>query len=152
MGCDAVIRVGLGYDIHRTKPGERLVLGGVEFDSPFGLDGHSDADVVLHALMDAMLGGVALGDIGVHFPPTEEAFRNVSSLRLLRETRSVLRDARYIVGNADIVIVAQSPRIAPKALQMRMNIAEALEINVEAISIKATTNEEVGPEGRAEAI
>lgn len=147
-----MIRVGLGYDIHRLSPGRALVLGGVPIPSPLGLEGHSDADVVLHALMDALLGAAALGDIGQHFPPGDERFRGVSSLQLLSSVRDLVSGAGFRLVNADVVLVAERPRIAPYVARMRDQIARALEVDIGAISLKATTNEGVGPEGRGEAM
>jgi len=146
------MRVGLGYDIHRLTPGRRLVLGGSEIPSAFGLEGHSDADVLLHAIMDALLGAASLGDIGSHFPPSDERFRDVSSLDLLARVRDLVRGNGYRVTNVDAVLVAEQPRIAPHVPEMRRRISGVLEINQDAVGIKATTNEGVGPEGRAEAI
>ena len=146
------MRIGLGYDIHRVVPGRRLVLGGVVFDAPFGLEGHSDADVVVHALMDAMLGAAGMGDIGRHFPPNDEAYRDADSLVLLRSVRDIVRSAGLRLVNADVVVVAEAPRISPRAEEMRRAIAAVLEADWGCISIKATTNERMGPEGRGEAI
>lgn len=145
-------RVGIGYDIHRLAADRELILGGVKIRHERGLEGHSDADVVLHALMDALLGAAALGDIGTYFPPTDERFRGVSSLALLREVRRLVQNAGYHLVNADIVIVAERPRLAPHIQSMRERTADALGAEVEAVGIKATTNEGVGPEGRGEAI
>ena len=147
-----MMRVGLGYDIHRLAVGRRLVLGGVEIPAPAGLQGHSDADVVLHSLMDALLGAAALGDIGQHFPPSDAQFRDISSLVLLERVRTLLQAAGVHLVNADIMVVAEQPRLAPFVAHMRHNIAAALEVEVSTIAIKATTNEGVGPEGRREAI
>lgn len=147
-----MIRVGLGYDIHRLVPGRSLTLGGVRFASEVGLDGHSDADVVIHALMDALLGAIALGDIGQHFPPGDPQYRNASSLQLLTEVYRLISSRDWHIVNADVVVVAEQPHIAPYEAQMRQNIAEALHLSAGAISIKATTNEQVGAEGRGEAI
>lgn len=147
-----MMRVGIGYDIHRLQAGRRLVLGGVEIPSPIGLRGHSDADVVTHALMDAMLGAAAQGDIGQHFPPDDDRYRDVSSLALLAHVRSILEDCHYTIVNADIVIVAEKPRMAPFCAEMRTLLAGALGVDAGVIGIKATTNEGVGPEGRMEAI
>lgn len=147
-----MIRVGLGYDIHRLSPGRALVLGGVPIPSPLGLEGHSDADVVLHALMDALLGAAALGDIGHHFPTGDERFRGVSSLQLLSSVRELVSRAGFRLVNADVVLVAERPRIAPYVARMRDQIARALEVDIGSISLKATTNEGVGPEGRGEAM
>lgn len=147
-----MIRVGIGYDIHRLVPGRRLILGGVEIDHVMGLAGHSDADVITHALMDALLGAAALDDIGVHFPPEEDRFRNVSSLELLATVRDMLARAGFRILNADIVVVAEKPRISTHAALMRERLGRTLGIDPSHIGLKATTNEEVGPEGRQEAI
>jgi len=147
-----MIRVGIGYDIHRLEPGRRLVLGGVEILSGMGLEGHSDADVVLHALMDAMLGALTLGDIGQHFPPGDDRFRSISSLELLARVRDLVHRSGFRLCNADVVLVAEQPRIAPHVAAMRSRIASVLGVEEDAISIKATTNEGVGPEGRGEAM
>jgi 2-C-methyl-D-erythritol 2,4-cyclodiphosphate synthase len=128
------------------------MLGGVKIDWPLGLEGHSDADVVLHALMDALLGAAALGDIGRHFPPTDPRYRGASSLALLRDVAELLRASEYRVVNADVVVVAEWPRLAPHVEDMRAVIAQTLGIPVESVSLKATTNEGLGPEGRGEAI
>jgi 2-C-methyl-D-erythritol 2,4-cyclodiphosphate synthase len=147
-----MIRVGLGYDIHRLEPGRRLVLGGVEIPFPLGLAGHSDADVAVHALMDALLGAAGLPDIGTHFPPSDARFQGASSLLLLATVRDLVRAQGMSVVNADVVVVAESPKLAPHVEDMRERIASALGLSASAIGIKATTNEEVGPEGRGEAI
>lgn len=147
-----MIRIGLGYDIHRLRPGRRLVLGGIEIPSDLGLDGHSDADVLLHALMDALLGALALGDIGQHFPPSDERYRDISSLALLAHVRDLLFHQGYRVVNADMMLIAERPRISPHVPRMRERIAGVLGVSQGAISIKATTNEEMGPEGRREAM
>jgi 2-C-methyl-D-erythritol 2,4-cyclodiphosphate synthase len=146
------MRVGLGYDIHRIEPGRPLLLGGVRIPAPFGLVGHSDADAALHAIMDALLGAASLGDIGYHFPPSDERYRDASSLELLRRVRHLLEDSGFCPVNVDVVIVAEAPRIAPYAPEMRNRIGTALGIPASSVSVKATTNEEVGPEGRREAI
>jgi 2-C-methyl-D-erythritol 2,4-cyclodiphosphate synthase len=127
-------------------------LGGVRIPAPFGLLGHSDADVALHALMDALLGAAGLGDIGRHFPPSDEAYRDASSVDLLQRVRVMLEESGYHPVNVDIVVVAEAPRIAPYARDMQDHIAGALGIAATSVSIKATTNERVGPEGREEAI
>ncbi|MDQ2742242.1 MAG: 2-C-methyl-D-erythritol 2,4-cyclodiphosphate synthase [Chloroflexota bacterium] len=145
-------RVGIGYDIHRLTPGRPLVLGGVVFESPVGLEGHSDADVVLHALMDAMLGATGLGDIGQHFPPSDERFHHVSSLSLLDQVYTLTSDEGYTACNADLVVVCEMPKIGPRAPEMRWKIAHILRMDTAVVSIKATTNEGLGPEGRGEAI
>lgn len=146
------MRVGIGYDIHRLAVGRKLWLGGVEIPAPAGLEGHSDADVVLHALMDALLGAAGMEDIGHHFPPDDERYRGAASLDLLARVRDLLAGQGYQIGNVDVVVVAESPRIAPHIPDMRRRISAVLRIPVEAIGIKATTNEGVGPEGRHEAI
>jgi 2-C-methyl-D-erythritol 2,4-cyclodiphosphate synthase len=145
-------RIGLGYDIHRLVPGRPLVLGGIQIPSEVGLEGHSDADVILHALMDALLGAAGLGDIGQHFPPGDDRFRGISSLTLLEQVRDLLDLAGFRLVNADIVVVAERPRIAPHSGAMRQCIADVLGTDSGTISIKATTNEGVGAEGRSEAI
>ena len=147
-----MIRVGLGYDIHRLKLGRRLILGGVEIPAGFGLEGHSDADVATHAIMDALLGAAGLGDIGTHFPPTDDRFHNISSLQLLALVRDLLSRERWRVVNADVVVIAEEPRLAPYADQMRNRIAGILGIESACVSVKATTKEGLGPEGAQEAI
>jgi len=145
-------RVGIGYDVHRLVPGRRLVLGGVELESEVGLDGHSDADVALHALSDALLGAAALGDIGQHFPPSDQRWRDADSLDLLRHVAGLLARKRYYPVNVDLMIIAERPRIGPRVPEMRQRIAKALGIGVDAVSIKATTNEGIGFVGRGEGI
>jgi 2-C-methyl-D-erythritol 2,4-cyclodiphosphate synthase len=147
-----MMRVGLGYDIHRTQEGRRLILGGVEIPSEFGLEGHSDADVVVHALMDAMLGAAGLGDIGRHFPPGDGKYRDVSSLALLVTVSDLVRGAGFSLVNVDIVVVAERPRLASYTDAMRRRIGGAAGADPDYISIKATTNERLGPEGRGEGI
>lgn len=146
------MKIGLGYDVHALVPGRPLVLGGVEIDYPKGLLGHSDADVLVHAVMDAMLGACALGDIGRHFPDSEECFRGISSLKLLAEVGEMIRNQGYQLGNLDSIVVAQRPRIAPYIGKMRTNIAGILGTEISRISIKATTTEHLGFEGREEGI
>lgn len=146
------MRVGLGYDIHRTAPGQSIVLGGIEIPSRVRLVGHSDADVAIHAVIDALLGAAALGDVGRYFPNHDERYRGISSLVLLGEVSRVLAEAGYRAGNVDLVIVAEEPMISPHATEMSRVIADALGIEPGATSVKATTNEGVGPEGRGEAI
>jgi 2-C-methyl-D-erythritol 2,4-cyclodiphosphate synthase len=145
-------RVGIGYDIHRLVAGRRLVLGGVEISHEAGLDGHSDADVLLHAVMDALLGAAALGDIGRHFPPGDPAYLGADSRVLLRQVAGLLRDAGYRPQNVDAMVIAQRPRIGPLIPEMRRAIATDLAVAVDCVSIKATTNEGLGPEGREEGI
>jgi 2-C-methyl-D-erythritol 2,4-cyclodiphosphate synthase len=146
------MRVGIGYDIHQLQIGGKLVLGGVPIPHTAGLAGHSDADVVVHALMDAILGALALGDIGQHFPPSDERFRDVSSLVLLRRVVELMRAEGYVVGNADVMVVAEQPRLSQHIVLMRDVVRNVLGVDIGQVSIKATTNERVGPEGRLEAI
>ena len=138
------MRVGHGYDVHRLVEGRKLILGGVEIPWEKGLLGHSDADVLLHALMDAILGAAALGDIGQHFPDSDERYAGADSLRLLTEVARLLNEAGYRLVNADCTILAQRPKLMPHLPQMRANIARALEADVDAISVKATTEEGLG--------
>lgn len=145
-------RVGIGIDFHRFAPGRRLVLGGVDIPHDQGLLGHSDADVVLHALCDALLGAAALGDIGQHFPPTEERWRGISSVVLLRRVRELLEGAGFRPLQVDVAVVAEKPRLAPYIPKMRRTIAEALGMPEAAVSVKATTAEGMGALGRGEGI
>ena len=138
------IRIGHGYDVHRLVEGRKLILGGVEIPWEKGLLGHSDADVLLHALMDAMLGAAALGDIGRHFPDSDERYAGADSLQLLKEVSRLLSDAGYRLVNADCTILAQRPKLMPHIPGMRANIARALGTDVDAISVKATTEEGLG--------
>ena len=147
-----MIRVGIGYDIHPLQPGLPLTLGGIRIPHEFGLTGHSDADVVLHALMDSVLGAAALGDIGVYFPPDDQRYAGASSLDLLENVARLVRQAGWRIVNADTVVVAEAPRISPFAGAMQSAIAGRLGVTAGSISIKATTNEGLGPEGRGEAI
>ena len=146
------MRVGLGYDIHRVATGRRLVLGGVEIEEAFGLEGHSDADVVIHALMDALLGAAGQRDIGTYFPAGDKAYQGISSLMLLQKVREIITNMQYRVVNVDIVLVAERPRIAPFVDAMRERMSEVLGVDVSQIGLKATTNEQVGAEGRGEAM
>ncbi len=146
------IRIGIGYDVHKLKPGRKLILCGEELDYPYGLDGHSDADVAVHALMDAMLGAAAMGDIGHLFPDSDPAYKGADSMKLLAEVCGKLSREGYVLGNADIVIVAQKPKIAPHIQKMRENIAAVTGADVSGISVKATTTEHLGFEGRLEGI
>lgn len=145
-------RVGIGYDLHRLVAERPLVLGGVKIDHHLGLDGHSDADVLLHALSDALLGAAGLGDIGFHFPPDDQRYRNISSLVLLKAVKEKLDRKRWRLVNADAVLIAQSPRLAPHVGAMRDNIAAALAVSRDLVSIKATTTEGLGVCGREEGI
>ena len=145
-------RIGFGYDIHRLIPNRRLILGGVGIPSPLGLDGHSDADVLLHALCDALLGAAGLPDIGNLFPNTDSAYKDISSLELLRQVMSHLTFGGYGVGNVDLTLIAEAPKISPHVLQMRTRIADVLNIEPARVGIKATTNEGLGSLGRGEGI
>jgi 2-C-methyl-D-erythritol 2,4-cyclodiphosphate synthase len=144
------LRIGLGYDVHPLVRGRRLVLGGVEIKHEFGLAGHSDADVLCHAIGDALLGAANLGDLGAHFPDTNAQFANINSLLLLKEIARLLREQDYRVVNIDSTLVLEAPKVMPFADRMRQNIAEALEISPSQISIKATTSEKMGFVGRKE--
>ena len=145
-------RVGIGYDAHRFAAGRRLVLGGVEIPHEQGLAGHSDADVLLHAIADAILGAAALGDIGQHFPPADERFRDADSQDLLRETVRLARQAGWVPANVDATVIAEAPRMGPHVPAMRQRIAACLGITPEAVGVKATTNEGMGAIGRGEGI
>ncbi len=146
------IRIGNGFDVHRFAEGRRFVICGVDIPHPVGLLGHSDADVALHALCDALLGAAALGDIGKHFPDTDPRFEGADSRVLLRETARLLRAEGYEVGNVDVTIIAQAPKMAPHIPQMRTNIAADLALEPDAVSVKATTTERLGFTGRGEGI
>ena len=146
------LRVGLGYDVHRRVPGRPLVLGGVRFESEWGLEGHSDADVLVHAIADALLGAVSLGDLGTHFPPGEPRWKDASSLELLRLVRALLDGREARVVNVDATVVAEEPRLAPKREAACVAIAQALRIGAAQVSIKATTPEGLGALGRGEGI
>ena len=145
-------RIGHGYDVHKLVAGRKLILGGVEIPHETGLLGHSDADVVLHALMDALLGAAALGDIGKHFPDTDDAYKGISSLELLGRVKSLLEKDGYSLGNADMTVIAQAPKLAPYMPGMRSNIAKTLDVPEGCINVKATTEEHLGFTGRGEGI
>jgi len=147
-----MIRVGQGYDVHRFNDGKFIILGGVKIDYEQGLEAHSDGDVVLHALCDALLGAAALGDIGKHFPDTEPEFKGADSRVLLRHVYCILQDKGYYLVNADITIIAQAPKMAPYIAAMCSNIADDLNVTVDSINVKATTTEKLGFEGRKEGI
>ena len=146
------IRVGIGYDVHALVEGRRLILGGVEIPYERGLLGHSDADVLIHALMDALLGALALGDIGAHFPDHDPRYSGISSILLLEQVVKLLETHGYCVGNMDSILVAERPKLAPFIPQMRSKLAQALKIGTENVSVKATTTERLGFEGRGEGI
>jgi len=142
-----MIRIGFGKDVHRLGEGRPLILGGVAVPSKKGLLGHSDADVVCHAIMDALLGAAALGDIGTHFPDSDDKYKNVSSLILLENVRKLIESQDWEIGNIDCVVIIQEPKIAKYIMDMRKNIAHVLQIDLSAVSIKATTTEGMGFEG-----
>ncbi len=144
------MRIGYGYDVHRFKEGRPLILGGVTIPFEKGLDGHSDADVLLHAITDAMLGALALGDIGTHFPDTADEYENADSRILLRNTLTMIGERGYMIGNIDATIVAQKPKLLPFIDEMRKNIAKDLKCDILDISVKATTSEKMGFVGREE--
>lgn len=146
------MRIGMGYDVHRLVEGRDLILGGVQIPYEKGLLGHSDADVLLHAIMDALLGAAALGDIGKHFPDSDEAYKGISSIRLLEKVGELLEEHFYFIGNIDATVIAQRPKLAPYREEMRENVAKALGISVDQVSIKATTEEGLGFTGTGEGI
>ena len=146
------IRIGQGYDVHKLVEGRRLILGGVDIPYEKGLLGHSDADVLLHAISDALLGAAALGDIGKHFPDTDIAYKNADSLVLLQRVNEIIAAAGYRVSNVDSTVIAQAPKLAPHIEKMRANIAKALSADPSDISVKATTEERLGFTGRGEGI
>lgn len=146
------MRIGTGYDVHRLVEGRKLMIGGVEIAYEKGLLGHSDADVLLHAIMDALLGAAALGDIGRHFPDTDERYHGVSSRKLLEQVRVLLEQQCFYVENIDAVIIAQAPKMMPYVEQMRQRIADALAIDIAQVNIKATTEEGLGFTGNGEGI
>jgi 2-C-methyl-D-erythritol 2,4-cyclodiphosphate synthase len=145
-----MIRSGIGYDVHRLVEGRKLVLGGVEIPHDRGLDGHSDADVLSHAIADALLGAMGEGDIGHHFPNTDESFRGISSLEILRHVRSLLAEKNARATNIDVTVIAEAPKLQPHIEQMRAKIGSALGCDASRINIKATTNEGLGTIGRGE--
>ncbi|HNW01465.1 MAG TPA: 2-C-methyl-D-erythritol 2,4-cyclodiphosphate synthase [Burkholderiaceae bacterium] len=145
-------RVGEGWDIHALVPGRKLILGGVEIPFERGLMGHSDADVLLHAITDALLGAAALGDIGTHFPDTDEQFRGADSMVLITEALRRVRERGFDVGNIDCTVIAQAPKLMPWIPLMRRNIAQALAISVDQINVKAKTAEKMGPVGEGKAM
>jgi 2-C-methyl-D-erythritol 2,4-cyclodiphosphate synthase len=147
-----MIRSGIGYDVHRLVEGRKLVLGGVEIPHDRGLDGHSDADVLLHAIADALLGAMGEGDIGHHFPNTDESIRGISSLDILRHVRSLLAEKNARATNIDVTVIAEAPKLQPHIEQMRAKIGTALGCDASRINIKATTNEGLGSIGRGEGI
>lgn len=147
-----MMRIGMGYDVHKLAEGRKLILGGVEIEHSLGLLGHSDADVLLHAIADALLGAASLGDIGRHFPDTDEAYKGISSMLLLERVYGLIASKGYQIGNVDALIVAQKPKLAPHIGRMNENIARVLHCEVEQINVKATTTERLGFEGKEEGI
>ncbi|MBO5743877.1 MAG: 2-C-methyl-D-erythritol 2,4-cyclodiphosphate synthase [Clostridia bacterium] len=146
------MRVGIGYDVHKLTENRKLILGGVHIPYEKGLLGHSDADVLVHAIMDSLLGAAAMGDIGRHFPDNDSSFKDINSLFLLEKVYELLLKEDYIISNIDATIVCQKPKLAPYIDQMRKNIAEVLKLDVNQVNIKATTTESLGFEGRKEGI
>ncbi|MGN0482827.1 MAG: 2-C-methyl-D-erythritol 2,4-cyclodiphosphate synthase [Lachnospiraceae bacterium] len=146
------MRVGMGYDVHRLVPERKLILGGVEIPHTLGLLGHSDADVLLHAIMDALLGAAALGDIGKHFPDTDSAYKGISSMKLLKNVRELIEKEGYVIDNIDATVMAQKPKLRPFIPEMEKNIAQCLRIAEDQVNIKATTEEGLGFTGREEGI
>ena len=146
------MRVGIGYDVHRLVEGRKLILGGVEIPHTLGLLGHSDADVLLHAIMDALLGAAALGDIGQHFPDTDPAYEGADSLQLLAHVGDLINQEGYVIENIDATVIAQKPKIGPHIPKMREHIAQTLHLELSQINVKATTEERLGFTGREEGI
>ncbi len=146
------MRIGTGYDVHKLVENRKLILGGVDIPYEKGLLGHSDADVLVHAIMDALLGAAALGDIGLHFPDSDPAYKGADSLRLARRVSEILAENGYLIENVDATVIAQAPKLRPYIDQMRRNIADALELDVTQVSVKATTEEHLGFTGRGEGI
>ena len=146
------MRIGTGYDVHKLVEGRALILGGVNIPYERGLDGHSDADVITHAIMDALLGAAALGDIGQHFPDTDPRYKGADSIKLLQEVGLILAAHGYSIENVDSTIIAQRPKLMNYLPEMRVNVAKALQLSVDQVSIKATTEEHLGFTGRGEGI
>ena len=146
------MRIGQGFDAHALVAGRRLVIGGVEIPYEKGLAGHSDADVLIHAVCDALLGAAALGDIGRHFPDTDPKYKNADSRMFLREVGGKIREAGFTIANVDATVIAEAPKMAPHILAMRQRIAQALAVKLEQVNVKAKTAEKMGPVGRGEAI
>ena len=147
-----MFRIGNGYDVHKLKEGRDLILGGVKIEHTMGLDGHSDADVLVHAIMDAILGACALGDIGKLFPDNDNAYLGADSIKLLEKVCEIVKEKGFTVNNVDSIVVAQKPKLAPHIETMRKNIAKAMEIDISCVSVKATTEEKLGFTGRQEGI
>ncbi len=145
-------RIGIGYDVHPLVEGRKLIVGGVLIPSAFGVDGHSDADVLIHAIADALLGSLALGDIGHHFPPDNEKFKDLDSTIILASVYNIIVQKGYTLGNLDAVVVLQKPKIAPYIDKMRERLAQVMQVNPDQISVKATTTEHLGFVGRSEGV
>lgn len=148
----ADIRIGYGYDVHRLVAGRPLILGGIKIDHCKGLVGHSDADVLLHAITDALFGALALGDIGTHFPDTDNRYKDIDSRKLLRDAADTIREKGWEISNIDATVVAQKPRLSPHIIKMRSVIADDLDVRLDRVSVKATTSEELGFEGDRQGI
>ena len=146
------IRIGHGYDVHKLAPGRALILGGVTVPHSLGLYGHSDADVLIHAIMDSIIGALALGDIGKHFPDTSDEYKGISSMTLLSRVKMLMNERGAVIGNIDATLIIQKPRIAPYIEEMRKNISEVLECDVSCVNVKATTEEHLGFTGREEGV
>ncbi|MBR3934622.1 MAG: 2-C-methyl-D-erythritol 2,4-cyclodiphosphate synthase [Clostridia bacterium] len=146
------MRIGIGYDVHKLCKNRKLILGGVDIPFEMGLLGHSDADVLLHAISDALLGAAALGDIGKHFPDTDQSYKDIDSMILLERVNGILKEKGYNISNIDATVVCQKPKLAPFIEQMRINISACLKIDISQVNIKATTTETLGFEGRKEGI
>jgi 2-C-methyl-D-erythritol 2,4-cyclodiphosphate synthase len=145
-------RSGIGYDSHRLVPGRRLVLGGVELDSELGLEGHSDADVLTHAVIDALLGACGMGDIGMHFPDSDERYRDADSIELLRASAAIVRGAGYTIVHIDATVAMETPKLGPARERIRLRLAQALLLDAAAVNVKATTGEAIGFVGRREGV
>ncbi|HEY0562022.1 MAG TPA: 2-C-methyl-D-erythritol 2,4-cyclodiphosphate synthase [Methylophilus sp.] len=148
----SAIRIGQGFDVHALVVGRPCIIGGVDIPHAKGLDGHSDADVLLHAICDALLGAAALGDIGQHFPPSDMRYKGIDSRALLRHVVALLHDQGFVVGNIDATVICEAPKLAPHTLQMRTHIAEDCNVDIGSINVKATTTEKLGFTGRGEGV
>ena len=146
------VRVGMGFDVHRLAAGEELWLGGIRIEHEKGLAGHSDADVALHAIVDALLGAIAAGDIGTHFPPSEDRWKGAASSAFVEQAAGLVKQARYRIGNVDLTIICEAPKIGPHRESMRERIATLLDVDIVQVSVKATTTERLGFTGRGEGI
>lgn len=146
------MRIGFGFDVHKMVEGRKLIIGGIDIPYEKGLLGHSDADVLIHSIMDSILGALALGDIGKHFPDTDPKYKDISSMILLENVYNIMKDEGYMIGNIDSTVAAQSPKLAPYIDEMRGNLARILNTSIENINVKATTTEELGFVGRKEGI